>query len=263
MSYAQPIVSVVDLTVDYQTDRHTSSALHAFTMHASRAHLVALSGPSGSGKTTLLSVLSGMVEATSGQVVVDGIDVRTLSGAPLETYRRQTVGIVFQNFNLIPSLSARENVAAPLLVAKVGRRAAMKRAERLLREVGLGGHGDRKPTQLSGGEQQRVALARGLIGDPKVLLADEPTANLDRASAQSALELLRQLRDRGRTIIISTHDDRLLDAMDQVVTVAANNTARSTSDSTSGMDTVSIPTIDLVGHHALPRQLSTTNSRNQ
>lgn len=211
------LVAIDNLVVEYTTDRYSVRPLDGFSMHAPPGQLVALLGPSGSGKTTLLSILSGMIEATEGQVHVDDIDVLALKGNALEQYRRNTIGIVFQGFNLIPSLSARENVAAPLLIAGTNRKQALARADELLDEVGLGDRGGHKPLQLSGGQQQRVAVARGLVGDPMVLLADEPTANLDHISAESVVELLRRLRDRGRTIVISTHDDRLLPAVDQVV----------------------------------------------
>lgn len=226
MNPLSPLVVVDDLVVEYRTDGDSVRVLDSFRLHAERGSLVALSGPSGSGKTTLLSTLSGMIPATSGRVQVDGIDVRTLNGRGLERYRRSTIGIVFQSFNLIPSLTARENVAAPLLVARVRPKVALRRADELLIEVGLAGLGHKKSTLLSGGQQQRVAVARSLVGDPMVLLADEPTANLDRVSADSVLGLLLQLRDRGRTIIVSTHDDRLLAAMDQVVTMSAATQAR-------------------------------------
>jgi len=214
---SQHLVSVDDLVVEFVTDGYSVRPLDGFTMQAPAGRLVALLGPSGSGKTTLLSILSGMIQATSGSVRVNGIDVLSLSGAALEEYRRSTIGIVFQGFNLIPSLSARENVAAPLLLAGVKSKKALARADELLDEVGLADRSGHKPLQLSGGQQQRVAVARGLISDPLVLLADEPTANLDHISAESVVDLLRRLRERGRTIIISTHDDRLLPAVDMVV----------------------------------------------
>lgn len=214
-------VTVDNLVVDYTTDRYRERPLNGFDMHARPGELLALLGPSGSGKTTLLSVLSGMTEVTSGTVVVNGINVLELAGRDLEHYRRTTIGIVFQGFNLIPSLNARENVAAPLLVAGTKRRAALARANELLDEVGLTNHGDHRPTELSGGQRQRVAIARGLIGDPAVLLADEPTANLDHASAMAVVALFLRLRDRGRSIIISTHDDRLIPAVDRVVHMGA------------------------------------------
>ena len=226
---SQPnLVVIDDLVVEYASERYTVRPLDGFTLHAPPGRLIALLGPSGSGKTTLLSILSGMIPATEGSVVVDGIDVLSLSGSDLETYRRSTIGIVFQGFNLIPSLSARENVAAPLLVAGVKRSEALARADALLAEVGMADRADHKPAHLSGGQQQRVAVARGLIGDPKVLLADEPTANLDHISAEAVVQLLRSLRDRGRTIIISTHDDRLIAAMDDVVYMTPDHEAATT-----------------------------------
>ena len=243
---SEHLVAIDDLVVEYTTDRYTVRPLDEFTMHAPPGELVALLGPSGSGKTTLLSILSGMIAATSGNVMVDNIDVLALKGSDLERYRRKTVGIVFQGFNLIPSLTARENVAAPLLIAGTKRKQALKRADELLDEVGLADRGGHMPIQMSGGQQQRVAVARGLVGDPIVLLADEPTANLDHISAESVVELLRRLRDRGRTIIISTHDDRLLPAVDQVVAMHPDHPLPETT----------LEEVDLAPGEILFRQLS-------
>lgn len=240
------LVDVDNLVVEYTTDRYSVRPLDGFDLKAPPGQLLALLGPSGSGKTTLLSILSGMIPATSGSVTVDGTDVLSLKGADLEHYRRKTIGIVFQGFNLIPSLTARENVAAPLLLAGENRRTALARADQLLDEVGLGDRADHKPLQMSGGQQQRVAVARGLVGDPQVLLADEPTANLDHISAESVVELLRGLRERGRTIIISTHDNRLLPAVDQVVAMHPDHP----------MPEVTLNELDLVPGEVLFRQSS-------
>ncbi|NNC78834.1 MAG: ATP-binding cassette domain-containing protein [Acidimicrobiales bacterium] len=214
---SEPILRVDDLVVEYASDGYAVRPLDGFSMQAEAGQLVGLLGPSGSGKTTLLSVLSGMVPATSGSVTVQGIDVLGLSGQELQDYRRSRIGIVFQGFNLIPSLTARENVAAPLLVAGQTRSAALARADQLLDEVGMDDRANHRPSKLSGGQQQRVAVARGLVADPPLLLADEPTANLDLISAESVVSLLRRLRESGRTIIISTHDNRLLPVIDQIV----------------------------------------------
>lgn len=216
----EPVVRIQDLVVEYDTDGYAVRPLDGFCMDAEPGQLVGLLGPSGSGKTTLLSVLGGMIEAKEGRVSVEGIDVLNLRGAALRDYRRNTIGIVFQGFNLLPSLSARENVAAPLLVGGTSRRDALKRADELLEEVGMADRADHKPSHLSGGQQQRVAVARGLVADPPLLLADEPTANLDLISAESVISLLRRLRESGRTIIISTHDNRLLPAIDRIVEMA-------------------------------------------
>ncbi|MCL4157349.1 UNVERIFIED_CONTAM: hypothetical protein GTU68_041205 [Idotea baltica] len=218
-------------------------------MTADKGELVALLGPSGSGKTTLLSVLSGMVPATEGSVSIDGVDVLELGGSAMQDFRRNTIGIVFQGFNLIPSLNARENVAAPLLVAGVARKEALARADELLAEVGMSDRVDHKPTQLSGGQQQRVAVARGLVGDPAVLLADEPTANLDLISAEAVISLLRGLRASGRTIVISTHDNRLLPACDRVIEMATAATGGAAAD-----ETVEPPRLDFAAGDVVFRQ---------
>lgn len=217
MSTNEPCLVIDSLTVEYVTDGYSIRSLDSFSMEAARGELVALVGPSGSGKTTLLSVLSGMVPATSGTVHMNGTDVLALRGRALENYRRNDIGIVFQGFNLLSSLNARENVAAPLLVAGVARKVALDRADALLVDVGMGDRLRHKPQELSGGQQQRVAVARGLSADPAILLADEPTANLDHISAEAVIGLLRELRSAGRTILISTHDTRLLPAVDRIV----------------------------------------------
>lgn len=213
----EPCLVVDGVTVEYVTDGYSVKSLDNFSMVANPGELVALIGPSGSGKTTLLSVLSGMVPTSSGAVSMNNIDVLGLSGRALENYRRSKIGIVFQGFNLLPSLSARENVAAPLLVAGVNKQEALARADLLLEEVGMADRGNHRPHHLSGGQQQRVAVARGLSADPVLLLADEPTANLDHISAEAVIGLLQRLRSTGRTILISTHDTRLLPAVDRVI----------------------------------------------
>lgn len=229
MSAVEPCLVVDSVTVEYVTDGYAIKSLDAFSMEAAPGELVALVGPSGSGKTTLLSVLSGMVPAASGTVRMNGIDVLALRGRELENYRRHDIGIVFQGFNLLPSLTARENVAAPLLVAGVAKGEALERADVLLADVGMGDRLLHKPHELSGGQQQRVAVARGLIADPALLLADEPTANLDHISAEAVIGLLRDLRSAGRTILISTHDTRLLPAVDRIVEMTGSVVAASSS----------------------------------
>lgn len=221
---ADPLLVVDDLVVEYESEGYSVRPLDGFSLTVERGELVALLGPSGSGKTTLLSVLSAMVPATSGTVSMNGIDVLKLQGTALEQYRRNQIGIVFQGFNLIPSLNAVENVAAPLLIARKDRKAALAKAHDLLHEVGMADRAKHMPSEMSGGQQQRVAVARGLIGDPVLLLADEPTANLDVISAEAVVSLLRRLRDSGRSIVISTHDNRLLPAVDRSVEMAPHAT---------------------------------------
>jgi putative ABC transport system ATP-binding protein len=166
-------------------------------------------GPSGSGKSTLLYLIGGLDRPTSGRIVVDGQEVEALDENALAIYRRKTVGFVFQSFNLIPSLTALENVAFPMRFAGVSRSKRRERARELLTRVGLETRVDHRPTELSGGQQQRVAIARALVNDPHLILADEPTGNLDTASGKSIMELLAELNQDNRTILVVTHDPRI------------------------------------------------------
>ena len=209
------------LVKEYDSGGYLLRVLDRLSFEAARGELVVLLGPSGSGKTTLLSCLGAMLAPTSGSIRLDDTDVTQLSRADREAYRRRDVGFVFQGFNLLPSLTARENVAMPLLVTGAADRdEAMARATALLERVEMAERLDHKPSQLSGGQQQRVAVARGLVTDPVLLLADEPTANLDHVQAESVIRLLRALRDDGRVIVVSSHDARLVPVADQVVQMA-------------------------------------------
>jgi len=169
---------------------------------------VAMVGPSGSGKSTLLGLIAGLDEPSSGQILIDGIDITTLGEDDLARLRGRKIGFIFQSFHLIPSLTALENILVPMEIA--GRRDAAARATRLLEEVGLQGRGHHYPSQLSGGEQQRVAIARALSNDPIIVLADEPTGNLDTANGRHIVDLLVAVnRSRGTTVVLVTHDAEL------------------------------------------------------
>jgi len=182
--------------------------LHPLTLHIQPGRFVAVVGPSGSGKSTLLGLIAGLDAPTSGQVLVAGVDITRLDEDALARLRGEKVGFVFQFFHLIPSLTACENVAVPMEIA--GAPDAWPRAEALLEEVGLAGRSHHYPSQLSGGEQQRVALARALANDPPIVLADEPTGNLDSANGRHILGLLRKIHDaRGTTLVLVTHDAEL------------------------------------------------------
>ena len=182
--------------------------LHPLTLHIQRGKFVAVVGPSGSGKSTLLGLIAGLDAPTSGQVLVAGIDITRLDEDALARLRGEKVGFVFQFFHLIPSLTACENVAVPIEIA--GAPDARERAEALLGEVGLTGRSHHYPSQLSGGEQQRVALARALANDPPIVLADEPTGNLDSANGRHIMELLPNIHDaRGTTLVLVTHEAEL------------------------------------------------------
>ena len=209
------------LTVTYRSGDYEISPLDGFSMQARDGELVLLLGPSGCGKTTLLSCLSGILQPTTGSVRVGGTEVVGLTGKALTDYRRSTVGVVFQAFNLVPSLTALENVAAPLWGAGVRRDLARTKAAALLERVSLGDRSGHRPGALSGGQQQRVAIARALVHDPRLLLADEPTAHLDYLQVEGVLSLLRSLAAPGRVVVVATHDDRMLPMADRVVDLTA------------------------------------------
>jgi putative ABC transport system ATP-binding protein len=169
----------------------------------------AVMGPSGSGKSTLLYLVGGLDRPTSGQIQVNGLSIETLDENALAIYRRKTIGFIFQSFNLIPSLTALDNVAFPMRFTGMSRRKRQVKAFELLQRVGLADRVHHKPTELSGGQQQRVAVARALVNDPQLILADEPTGNLDTASGNSIMELLCELHQQGRTVLVVSHDPRM------------------------------------------------------
>ncbi len=211
-------LEITDLTVEYEAQGgYTVRPLDGFTASCRDGELVILLGPSGSGKTTLLSCLAGLLTPTSGAIRVDGRELTELKGPELAAYRRHGVGVAFQAFNLVPSLNARENVAAPLRLAGVSWREAERRADELLERVGLGDRLRHKPAQLSGGQKQRVAIARALVHDPPLILADEPTSSLDYVSVEEVLLLIRRLAEPGRVVIVATHDERFNPLADRVI----------------------------------------------
>jgi putative ABC transport system ATP-binding protein len=212
-----PELRVHDLTMEYASGGYKVRPIDSLDLDVSTGELVLLLGASGCGKTTLLSMLARLLTPTSGTITFGDIDVTGLSGQALVDYRRKTVGIVFQAFNLIPSLTARENVQIAAQSGKVAKRDARARAEALLEQVGLEERMNHRPADLSGGQQQRVAIARALAHDPPLVLADEPTAHLDYIQVDGVLRLLRDLAQPGRVVVVATHDERLLPLADRVV----------------------------------------------
>ncbi len=211
---------VDDLTMAFDSGGYVIKPLDGLSFTASDGELAVLLGPSGCGKTTLLSCLAGLLTPTSGRVELGPIAVTELRGAALAEYRRQTVGVVFQAFNLIPSLTARGNVIVPMRLAGVPRAKAKARANELLALVGLDERANHRPAQLSGGQQQRVAIARALVHEPQLILADEPTAHLDHIQVEGILRLMRELASAGRIVVVSTHDDRVTQLADRVIELA-------------------------------------------
>jgi putative ABC transport system ATP-binding protein len=199
------MIELRDVTRTVTSGAGPLTILHPLSLVIARGQSVAITGPSGSGKSTLLGLIAGLDAPTSGRVLLDGVDITTVGEERLAAIRGEKVGIVFQFFHLIPALTAFENVLVPMELA--GRTDATRRARALLDEVGLSARGHHYPSQLSGGEQQRVAIARALANDPPILLADEPTGNLDSATGAQVIELLMRVnRERARTLVLVTHD---------------------------------------------------------
>jgi len=203
------MVEVRNVRKVYHRDSLEIPVLEGINLEVSEGDFVALMGPSGSGKTTLLNLIAGIDRPTSGQVVVAGTDVAQLSESALAEWRSHNIGFIFQFYNLIPVLNATENVELPLLLTRLSKKERRERALTALKVVGLADRARHYPRQLSGGQEQRVAIARAFVTDPKVLVADEPTGDLDAKSAEEILLLMEALnRDHGKTIVMVTHDPR-------------------------------------------------------
>ena len=210
------MIEITGLSMHYQLGDARIDVLRSVNLSVTQGQSVAITGPSGSGKTSLLLLLSGLERPAQGRVVVNGTELGALDADGLADLRRDHVGIVFQSFHLLPSLSALDNVALPLQMA--GRRDAHTRAAALLQRVGLGGRHHHDPSQLSGGEQQRVAIARALVHRPRLLLADEPTGNLDDHTGEAIRELLFELNtEAGTTLVLVTHDPDFAARCDRVL----------------------------------------------
>jgi putative ABC transport system ATP-binding protein len=206
---SQPIVRVEHLSKVFHRDSAEVTALDGASLEIAAGEFVALMGPSGSGKTTLLNIIAGIDRPSAGHVYVGDTDIAELDEDELAEWRNQHVGFIFQMYNLIPVLTARENVELPLLLTDLGRAERRAHAEAALALMGLADRMDHRPRQLSGGQEQRVAIARALVTDPMLLLADEPTGDLDAKSAQEILAILGRLnREFGKTIVMVTHDPR-------------------------------------------------------
>jgi putative ABC transport system ATP-binding protein len=204
-----PAIDLRDIHKTYENGALKVPVLHGITFTVDRGEYVAIMGPSGSGKSTLMNLIGCLDRPTSGDYVLDGVDVSELDDNALADLRLKKLGFVFQGFNLLARTDALRNVALPLFYAGVGVKRRLESAARTLEAVGIGDRAHHQPSQLSGGEQQRVAIARALVNDPAVLLADEPTGNLDSKTGDEIMRLFSQLHAGGRTIIMVTHDERI------------------------------------------------------
>ncbi|MBW3664345.1 MAG: ABC transporter ATP-binding protein [Actinobacteria bacterium] len=221
-SYRQvtgPIVEARGVVKTYRRGQTEVQALRGTDLAVDRGEMVAVVGPSGSGKTTLLNCLSGLDDVDEGQVLVAGRDIHQMSDRERTAFRGRAMGFIFQAFNLVPVFSAAENVELPLLLGDAGPDEARRRAEEVLAQVGLADRVDHRPAELSGGEQQRVAIARALAPQPEIVWTDEPTGNLDSATAGDVMELLHGLNAEGLTIVLVTHDETIARRADRLLTM--------------------------------------------
>jgi putative ABC transport system ATP-binding protein len=211
------VVEIQDLKKTYMLGKVPVHALRGVDLKVKASDFMAIVGPSGSGKSTLLNLIGALDKPTDGKVLINGVDISTLDDNQLTDLRR-SVGFVFQFFNLIPRLTARENVELPLAIAGVGHDERREKAIELLKVVGLGERADHKPTELSGGEQQRVGIARALANNPQFLLLDEPTGNIDSKTSEELITLLKKLnQEREVTIIVVTHDQRISEKTNRII----------------------------------------------
>ena len=202
---------------DYVMGDSIVRAVDGIDLEVKQGDFIAIVGPSGSGKSTMMNLVGALDLATEGDIYLDGIDIEHLEESDLAQIRGRKIGFIFQTFNLIPTLTALENVALPMMFQGVGREERMERAHELLKEVGLGHRTEHLPPELSGGERQRVAIARALANDPEIILADEPTGNLDTKTGEEIIDMFIELNKKGKTIIVVTHDLELAKKAKKIV----------------------------------------------
>ncbi len=211
------IIRAENLRKEYKRGRETVDAIKNITLKIDEGEFFVFIGPSGSGKTTLLNLLSGLDKPTEGRVILDGMDLTSIDERILPKIRREKIGFVFQDFNLIENMTALENVMAPLIPTDLKKKEIVARATEMLRLVDLIERKDHLPKQMSGGEQQRVAIARALVTHPKVVFADEPTGNLDSKTGSDIMKLLKKInKEKGTTFVVVTHDERIINFADRV-----------------------------------------------
>ncbi|MDA8242841.1 MAG: ABC transporter ATP-binding protein [Elusimicrobia bacterium] len=214
------VIETKGVTKTYQSGEVKVHALHPVDLTIARGEFTAIAGPSGSGKTTLLNIISGLDNPSSGRIRLAGREISSMSQSELSDFRRDHIGFIFQAYNLIPVLTVGENIEYVMLLRGVPAGERADRVKRILDEVGLSGKQGRFPSQLSGGQQQRVAIARAMVSGPDIILADEPTANLDSATGSALMDMMRELNEkRGMTFLFSTHDRMIMDKSTRLVTL--------------------------------------------
>ncbi len=220
LSDNQDVIIAENLSKTYHTGEVDVHAINSVTLTIKRGEFTAMAGPSGSGKTTLLNLVSGLDKPTSGRALLAGKPISEMSGGELSDYRRDHIGFIFQSYNLIPVLTVKENIEYIMLLQSVPGTERTKRVAEILELVGLEGMERRRPTQLSGGQQQRVAIARAMVSQPDIILADEPTANIDSKTGSSLLDMMRKLNeDRGMTFVFSTHEKMIMEKSKRLITL--------------------------------------------
>ena len=220
MLNSRALIQTIDLHKTYRTEAVETPALNGVSVELHEKEFTALAGPSGSGKSTLLHLLGGLDRPTSGEIFLEGVALSGLSKDELARLRMTKIGFVFQAYNLIPVLTVLENTAFVLELQGIIRAERINRARKILAELGIEQYADQYPNRISGGEQQRVAVARAVIAEPSIVLADEPTANLDTATSHELIDLMRRLNsERGATFLFATHDSRLLDRVSRLITI--------------------------------------------
>jgi putative ABC transport system ATP-binding protein len=229
------VVSCLGVTKEFHTGDTKTVALRGVDLAVHGSELTLLVGPSGCGKTTLISIIAGLLDPTRGRVTVLGTDLAQLRGRRLVDFRARNIGFVFQQYNLLPALSATENAAVPLIIAGWPRRKAFDRAREMLAAVALEDRANAFPAQLSSGQQQRVAIARALISEPRLLVCDEPTAALDALAGQTVMELIQAVAVQpGRAVLVVTHDNRIYDFGDRIVSMSDGRVEEITENSKKG-----------------------------
>lgn len=213
----QPLIQILDIGRKYVIGAETIHALKSVTLQINKGEFVALMGPSGSGKSTLMNILGCLDTPTRGEYVLNGVNVSDMTDDELAEVRNKEIGFVFQTFNLLPRSTSLDNVALPLIYAGLSRKSREEKAQAALESVGLGNRVDHKPNELSGGQRQRVAVARALINDPSIILADEPTGNLDTKTSVEIMGLLEEIHSKGNTIILVTHEEDIAQHAHRIV----------------------------------------------